>query len=388
MATIGIDLRPMQGLHKFRGIGVYIKNLVSNITHIDKENHYVFYIFGSEQELPNSIKPGANFSYEVRLVPAMIKNETVYKYFSSWRKYATLDLRDVDVLLQPDLAFGLAKGDVPTIGVYYDAIPLIFTEQHFKKSISSMFNNGGIKTVTAHIMNKRTYTKTLGRYKFCSSIIAISKSAKQDLKKYVGYNKEVVIIPLATCIDEQNLTKAKDLKIPKEYVLYVGGGDYRKNVKDALDAFSAIEAEYPSASILLVGRDFEDRQLNKLPEIKEALNKLDNVYSLGYIADENMAGLYKNARLFLFPSLYEGFGIPVLEAMTMGCPVAAYNNSSIPEIVQDAFPLASNKQEFISLALKMFKDSTVYTQRAKRVARTFSWEHTAKKTIELLERAT
>jgi len=383
--TIALDLRPLQGLHRYRGIGVYIRSLVKAISDIDRQNHYVLYVFGNGSDVIKLLELPTDFSYEIRSVSTLIRNETVYKFIYSWRKYAPLDLIGVDIMLQPDVAFGVAKAGIPTVGVFYDAIPLIFPEQHFGPSVWKVLRDKGFKTALAHSMNRRVYDRSLARFAECTALIAISNATKQDAKKFLKYKRDIIVIPLATNIKEIK-SKVYDPLVPtNEYVLYVGGGDYRKNVHDALEAYRELKKQQPSLELVMVGRDFEDRQLNNIPELKDQILSINGVRRIGYVEDEDMLDLYTSARLFLFPSKYEGFGIPVLEAMLAGCPVVAYANSSIPDIVQESFPLAHTRDEFIELAKSMLSQPQRYTKSALKTAQQFSWKETAQKTIRVLE---
>ena len=141
----------------------------------------------------------------------------------------------------------------------------------------------------------------------------------------------------------------------------------------------------------MAGKEFDNKReltdLGWFDTLKDIKYKEDIIYA-GYVDDSVLNALYKNAKVFAFPSLYEGFGLPVLEAMAAGTPVVAFNNSSIPEVAGDAAVLCKNHKEFVAgiekiIDNEIFRKSLI--QKGYKQAVKFSWEKTAKQTLKVLE---
>jgi glycosyltransferase involved in cell wall biosynthesis len=235
-------------------------------------------------------------------------------------------------------------------------------------------------------------------YKKADRIIAISKSSKNDLiDKFPSIKPNNVLVTYlganssnATIQNTKKSTIIRRLKLDQPFVLYVGAVDVRKNIVGMARMFFKLKSEFNTdLKLVMVGKEFT----NKL-ELEElgwndvvAKNKYRNDIVLpGYVSDSDLEVLYKQARAFVFPSLYEGFGLPILEAMQEGCPVVAFDNSSIPEVAGGAAILANSEDEFIKgveLLLRDNKKRDDLIEAGYKQSKKFSWTKTAKQTIEL-----
>lgn len=194
-------------------------------------------------------------------------------------------------------------------------------------------------------------------------IVTISEFSRSEITELLGVPEERVdVVPCAPSLVEAEANfavLAKKYDIQRPYILYVGTIEPRKNLTRLARAFSKLKAEgIPHKLVLAGGRGWaSDEAWMELQETKD-------VILTGYISDEEKNALYKNADVFVFPSLYEGFGIPPLEAMAFGCPVVASNAASLPEVVGDAAELVDPTDE-LSIAGGIWN---VITNRA------YSWE--------------
>ncbi|MCL5257191.1 MAG: glycosyltransferase family 4 protein [Chloroflexi bacterium] len=175
------------------------------------------------------------------------------------------------------------------------------------------------------------------------------------------------------------------------FILYVGGLDVRKNVKRLLRAYaSASRGRSGFPMLVIVGKPHSDNT-RVFPDLAAVIGELrlsDAVVFTGPVTDEEKAALYQAADLFVFPSLYEGFGLPPLEAMASGTPVLASNSSSLPEVVGDAGMLVepTDTDAMASAMAKIVYDDGLreeLRQRGLERAREFSWERTARQTIDI-----
>lgn len=235
------------------------------------------------------------------------------------------------------------------------------------------------------------FDKTASQKKYllprATKIITISKNTKKDLVERLNVPPEKVeIIYLATHITKEiALTKDK-LRLPERYILYVGGRNYYKNFKNVLLAFKSITKTDDTLFLVCAGG-------GTFNQVEKEIFKnygLTNQILYNNADDTSLATLYSNALLFVFPSLYEGFGIPVLEAMNCDCPMALSNTSSLPEIGADA-AIYFNPYDSIDIQNQIGKviydaalrNKLIESGKVRR--KNFSWMKTAAETKSLYE---
>jgi glycosyltransferase involved in cell wall biosynthesis len=387
---IGVDLRCLQGHSKYRGIGKYVMHTISEMAKIDIKNNYVFYIFENENSPINSLGLPSNFKYEIKRVTKNKKNNMKHIGIL-FDEFVAVKVKEdfLDVFFQPDISYGIPKG-VKVVSTFHDLIPYYFWKKPGIK------NNEGVKLLKIKMADqilKRKYINSLKKYKLADSIIAISDSSRNDFIKYFGteYKSKIkVVYDGVNCINSKNINTTNKIG---NYILYVGGVDIRKNIVGLAKTFFSLKSDtkYEKLKLVLVGKEFDNKQeLNDIgwfDTIKKSKYRNDIVIT-GYLDDDKLLSIYKNAKAFVFPSLYEGFGLPVLEAMNMGAPVVAFNNSSIPEVAGDAAILCDNQDEFESGLKKLLEDEKFrqsLIEKGYRQVKKFSWQKTAKETLKVIE---
>jgi glycosyltransferase involved in cell wall biosynthesis len=228
-------------------------------------------------------------------------------------------------------------------------------------------------------------------------VIAVSEATKQDLVELLHVDPEkIVVIPLG--VDSRfrpfSAREAADFRrrhyIDKPYLLAVGNLEPRKNLPRLLEAFAQV-APRIDHDLVMIGA--EGWLTGELHEALARLRLGGRVKMTGFIEDSELPGWYAAADLFVFPSLYEGFGLPILEAMACGTPVVASSTSSIPEVIGDAGMLVDPyKIDVIAGALLRMAGETPMKDelRAKGLARaaTFTWNRTAELTVQVYREAT
>ena len=251
--------------------------------------------------------------------------------------------------------------------------------------------------------------KLWGRYSIgkAKKIITISKASKNDIIKEYGVAGEKVIVVYPGIKSEienskseiNSKLKMQNSKILKEkfdikgeYILFVGTLQPRKNIGKLIEAFSRLKTQglrlKTDLELIIVGKKgwmYED--ILNAPakyEVSDRVKFLDNVN------DEDLPGFYKNAVCFVLPSLYEGFGLPILEAMQYGCPVLASNVSSLPEAGAEAaiYFDPQNSEDIAEKIDKVTSDEKLRTemvQKGYEQVKKFSWEKTARETLKVLE---
>jgi glycosyltransferase involved in cell wall biosynthesis len=251
-----------------------------------------------------------------------------------------------------------------------------------------------------HTWRKRVLTRALSPEiaKRARLVITPSHSAKNDIARLFSIPGEKIrVIPHAP--DEQfrprrDLESRRSIEkrygIDGPYLLYVGTLEPRKNLTRAVTAFSRIAARFPEHRFYLAG-DLGWRPEHLLRALEELPHR-DRIVRLGYVAEEDLPALYSNAELFVYPSLYEGFGFPVVEAMSCGVPVLTSNTSSLVEIAEGA-ALLSDPHDTESMAEAMEGAlSDRYLMESLRQAgiaraRSFSWERSTLETLAVYEEA-
>lgn len=220
--------------------------------------------------------------------------------------------------------------------------------------------------------------------KKASKVFTISLASKNDIiKEYkLPSNKVIVTYPGLKPMSE------KPKSFMGKYILFVGTLQPRKNIVRLVEAFSKIKGKYPDLVLLVVGK--KGWLFEEILNSPKKFGVEDKVQFLDFVKDEEMPGLYKKAQCFVLPSLYEGFGLPVLEAMKYGCPVVLSNVSSLPEAGGEG-ALYFNPQDSNDIAKKLDKvlsDEKLRSEMVKKgyeQVKKFSWEKTARETLKVLE---
>ena len=222
-------------------------------------------------------------------------------------------------------------------------------------------------------------------------IICVSENTRNDLlRRCPNIKTPPVVIPWGSDyqVQERKAGSATDGAL----ILGLGGGGARrKNLPMLVRSFSFVARKIPSAKLRLVGVTDPD-QRRELESLAGSLGLQSNLEIYGFVPDEMLADFYRTAGCVVYVSLYEGFGLPVLEAMSYGTPVVASNTTSIPEVVGDAGLLVDpyNAQEIAMAILRIMQDADLshhLRQRSLARARQFSWHAAAVSTAEQLEHA-
>ena len=277
---------------------------------------------------------------------------------------------------------------IPTVVTVHDLIPLLLPA----------YRGGPLV---------RLYTRLVAwSARRASLVLTDSQASRRDIIQHLGIPPERVwAIPLAAAGDFRPVTDPARLqevrrrhRLPERYLLYLGGLDVRKNVPLILHALARTRRETRKAQEAQGGEDIHLVIVGRLPErdtpffpdprrVARELGVEKWVHFVGWIEDEDKAALYSGARAFVFPSLYEGFGLPPLEAMSCGTPVIASTAGSLPEVVGDGGLLVdpADEEALARAMLRLWTDDALHDQlreRALAQAARFTWERTAQETLE------
>jgi len=393
---IGVDLRPLQNGHKYRGIGEVAKQVTNRILVLAaKEKDVEFVFFENDEDDPKELLDvPKSLKYSVVKLGPMAENDTNATKGQKLRRNLTEvygnPLKQAgmcDVFLQYDYAAGVPK-NTKTLLVKHDLIPYLFWDRYFE-SAWVPFKNRAVRTTLRTIFANHKFTYQLRRaLKNAHVIMSVSENTKKDIEKYFGVNSKKSKVALLGV--DVKPAKTNDIspeikeKLPtKPYLLWVGAGDARRRLDDAIAAFNNLKAAGRDIQLVLVGENYKAPE--KIPNVVVRNAVLGSSYkkdivTLGYVDDVTKQKLFREAIAFVFPTKYEGFGIPVLEAMLMECPIIVYKNSSVPEVGGE-YALYAKDWNDIKEHVEKLLDHPMSQQRkhaAKKHAEQFTWDKTAK----------
>jgi glycosyltransferase involved in cell wall biosynthesis len=244
----------------------------------------------------------------------------------------------------------------------------------------------------AHPARQRRYLAWSTRFaaRGASHLLADSRATRDDLARLYGVppGKVTVVYPgrdEALGPADPAPVRAR-YSLPETYVLHVGTLQPRKNLLRLMDAAAALHAEGQSLQLVLAGKPGWLAE----PILARARSLAGLVHLLDYVPDADLPGLYSGARAFAFPSLYEGFGFPVLEAIACGTPVVAANTSSLPELAGDAALLVdpTDVAALTSALRRLLLDASLRADliaRGREQVKRFTWERAAQEVMQVLE---
>jgi len=265
-----------------------------------------------------------------------------------------------------------------------------------KKRITTIHDVNHLTTMNKMTFLKKIYSKYLytNAIKRSKKIITVSNFSKNEIVKYTKakiYDIAVIYCGVNECF---SVCEPKEIVLPEKYILFVGNVKPHKNLKTLLEAYGHLDKELQHKYKLVIlgkksGFITPDRGVFEFIE-KKALTK--SVFFTGYIEDDVVPFVYKNAQIFVFPSLYEGFGLPLIEAMTVGVPVLSSNAASLPEIGGEAvlyFNPKSSEELKVKIELLLLDHALQdeYINKGFKRVKSFSWKKSAEKHISLIKEA-
>lgn len=377
MSKVYIDARPAQLLDKKqRGIGVYTDFLIKNIKKLDKDYiNYHYLPLKFEKFIPcySPEKEMHILARKMQILCWLLDNQMLKYTISSKDIFHSLD----------QLYIPKTKRYKRIVTVH-DLIPLLFPEKYLKNIQTTL---------------RELYLQSLGELSSVDHIITVSECTKKDIVKHCLVDERKVSIiyeaadPMFRIYHDRKHKEMlyKKMSLPANFILYVGGIDPRKNVEGVIKVFRNLVKKYSDLYLVVVGSDFitqKDLSWKGIDLLIKKYSLTDKIIPVGFIDTNLLTSLYNEARMLLFPSFYEGFGLPLVEAMACGCPVISSNRSCIPEIVQDAALLVDPSDiTAMTKAAKELLDNTDLSESFKhkglKRAKDFSWEKTARQTVDV-----
>lgn len=352
------------------GIGTYTENIVKNLLIIDKKNSYQIFWSGDGYK-----------EYERENTNLVMCSKKYQSFFQESFFPENLKKEEINLYHVPQNGIGLNNNILcPKIVTIHDLIPYIMPE-----------------TVGRGYLLK--FLKEMPEIIEASQgIITVSEYSKEDILRFFPIDSDrIKVTPLAADKKYTPLNKEECKKIIKEkygvdkpFVLYIGGFSKRKNVYNLITSFARIVKHMDKEFNLIIVGSYHDES-QELVKLVDSLNMNSFIKFTGFAPDEDLPLYYNACECFAYPSLYEGFGLPPLEAMSCGAPVISSNTTSIPEVVGQCGILIDPYSELeLTRALELILGSETLRHELGALglarSREFSWRKTAEKTLDFYEK--
>lgn len=348
------------------GVSVYSHQLLRHLSKIDKYNKYTVFPFFYYHFLPEykSYKPklSSNFSLFLDFLPTSLVKVI-------WKNL----IPKFDIFHSTTFTIPPKKIYKKLIVTIYDTTFYTHPQYHLKENIDQCLKNTKLAVKKADI------------------IIAISNQTKKDLISYFDCPANKIRVTYLACdkrffkkinkSDKQHTLDKFDIKKP--FIFHLGSLEPRKNTLGLIKAFQLLPKKYINKYDLVVagGKGWMNNSITDYL----SRHPSGNIKLIGYIDNNDLINLYQSAKLFAYPSFYEGFGLPCLEAMASGCPILTSNVSSLPEVCQKAALYCDPKdiEDISKKLLKMLKiKNTDLIRQGTIQAKKFSWTKTARQTLD------
>ncbi len=381
---IAIDIRPLDSFdNRFRGIGTYIYNLVESILAIDSKNEYLFIAAAGNGDRESrrwldGLATKSNGRVRIKELPALdslsLKNQALL--------YRVVNSEKVDIFHSP------VQGGLPwfkpykTVVTVHELVHLVFPDKYLDK----------------YLVGRRYRLEYMARIRAtagATKIITISQNTKKDVIKFLKVPGDRISVVYNGVSEKFKPVQDNGLfnrlktayRLKERFIMYAGGFEERKNILRILKAFRLAKNNMPdSTTLLMVGKlDSEGEALLKGISDRSLFN--DVIFS-GFVKEEELVSLYNACELFLFPTLYEGFGLPALEAMACSKAVIVANNSSLSEITGDTgYQVDPYDEVGIAEGIRVLLSDRVLRSRlegkAGARAKDFSWTRAASETVKV-----
>ncbi|GAB4246844.1 MAG: glycosyltransferase family 1 protein [Acidobacteriota bacterium] len=376
---IALDYRPaLKPNSRRRGIGRFTRELTQALLECaDRPPLLLYTLPGSESNVPRH--PAVTW----RAVPYLRRPSRLNWILEAFCLPRRIRADGIDLLHSLDPVAAPHRPQERVLWTVHDLIPYIFAEET-RRNVPWDFR-----------VALRWAWRGLRR---AAHVVAISEATRRDLVRWAGLPEErIYVVPPGSAIPppggsvmENRRRAAAELGLPDRFLLYVGGTDFRKNLGFLMEGFARVCAEGYEGELVLVGETF----VTRLPEVvrlrrqAEALGVAARVHWLDWIPDDRLAVLYRAADALVFPSLYEGFGLPVLEAMRCGGVVLAARTSAVPEVGGDvAYYFDPGDVESFAATFAAFRAAPEERGRRRELGRrraaAFTWERSAARLLEI-----
>jgi glycosyltransferase involved in cell wall biosynthesis len=370
---IGIDISLTIG--EKAGVGYYAANLVDSLAKIDRTNQYLLYPFFYHIYHPDfktAVAPSEkNFHLHGENIPKKVMDLV-------WRSPVPKKwiLGKVDIL---------------------HSTTFCTPQDHYGKLIVTIYDISFLIVPEYHIEANRQHCLegTLDAVRYADCIVAISHSGKEDLVHYFDADPDKIVVTHLAAKDifsprglEERDRVLEKYGIPGDFIFTVGSFEPRKNIGTLVRAYMNLPERVKNHYSLVIagGKGWMNSDIELLIESQDTAR----IRRIGYVDEQDLPSLYSAAAVFVYPSYYEGFGLPILEAMSCGAPVITSNTSSMPEIGGGAalYFDPTDVQQLNTLLLEVTGDENLrndLSRKGIKRAGEFSWDKTARATLKMYE---
>ena len=344
-------------MQKYGGISRYFFELIRNL-----KNNY------EKDDFVVKASLSSNYYFSEEIPQRQLKHGSRYvNYYSSL----------IEILMPHPL-----KGKYDILHPTYYYADYLFDHPELKKKAKIVITVHDMIHEKYFMDDKYTIECKKKMIDMADGIIAISQQTRDDLVDIYPVAKQK---PIEVIYHGNSLTvESKPIDLPDKYILFVGGRTSYKNFDLLIEAFSEIHREFPNVYLIATGSKFSSEEIEVLKKygLKDVVRSME-------VEDTELAYLYEKAICFVYPSVYEGFGLPILEAFNYGCPVILMNASCFPEIAGDAACYFSDKYELVGLIKHLISSEELreeYIGKGYIRLKEFSWKKTADKTYDFYRR--
>ena len=366
---IGINTRFLLN-SKMEGFGWFTYEIVKRLVESHPEHEFVFFFDRSYDE---RFVFGKNVEPVVLFPPA--RHPILFKWFFNYSIKKALKKYKIDVFFSPD-GFLCLNTEIPQVGVIHD-----LNFEHYPTDLPA---------------SPRKYLRTyFPKFaKKAKNLLTVSHFSKSDIVATYGINSEKIeviwngvnekYVPISTA--EKNVVKQKWTN-GKDYFIFVGALHKRKNLVTLLKAFEQFQVKNKTIDLVIVGAQLWKNDDQSLPQLSDELKQ--RIHFTGHLSLEELTQVMAAAYALTFVSYFEGFGIPLAEAMTCGVPVISGNRTSLPEVVGDTGILVDpfSVDEITTALFRISEDKQLYDelcQKGLERSKLFSWDKAAEKVMEVI----
>jgi glycosyltransferase involved in cell wall biosynthesis len=373
---IGIDLRCLEE-EQISGVGEYALEIVRGLLENDQENKYIIFSNSYKQSSAHFeiLKRYPNAELKRFRYPNKLLNFCFW--YLNWPRIDEM-IGGADVFFAPNINFLSVGKKCKLVTTFHD-----LSFERFPK-----FFTRYAQLWHYFFVNPRRIAKK------SSHLIAVSESTAKDLEEIYALRPEKISVIRHGISDDFRIIDRNDSKLlkiqkkyglPHKFILFLGNIELRKNIEASIEASKKIwrcDQGLEKYKLVLAGKTS--------PLCRDMIQREKDVRIIGYIDREDKPFVYNLASLFVYPSFFEGFGLPILEAMKSGTPVIASNNSSIPEVAANAAVLVdpNRPDEIFESTKSVLKNKQLYDELRKKglaQAKKFSWKKCAKETLKIIE---
>lgn len=380
-SRIGIDARFYGPLGK--GLGRYTQEIVDRVTTLDRKNYYV--VFLSHKNFDEFVS----------------ENPRVKKVLADVHWYGL-----AEQIIMPRL---IAQEKIDLMHFPHFNVP-IFCPTKFVVTIHDLILTKFPTTRASTLGPVKYFLKNIA-YRFVinraiqrsEKVIAVSHYTKDDIISQFNVDpKKIIMIyegvaGLEDSTDKRYAAKLKSAEILsgycilEPYLLYVGNAYPHKNLEMLVIVFLKLRKKFSDLKLVLVGRDdYFYLRLKEFAQKESSLKDFEAIIFPGYVPDEDLQTLFKHAALYVFPSKYEGFGLPPLEAMSYGCPVVSSNATCLPEIMENAaiYFNPHDEKTIVSVIQEILSDQFLRSELVKKgyeQIKKYNWENAAHQTVTVYQ---